>query len=78
MTIRLHDNQGRDWTVEGDWSGQVVGADFDGRGKILIWISRDDEDAHLELVESASLRKAIAALAESEADKLSQLEPGPY
>lgn len=48
MTIRLHDNQGRDWTVEGDWSAQVVGADFDGAGKILVWMTPADADAHLE------------------------------
>lgn len=48
MTIRLHDNQGRDWTVEGDWSAQVVGADFDGDGQILMWISPDDAEAHLK------------------------------
>ncbi len=48
MTIRLHDNQGRDWTVEGDWSAQVVGADFDGKGQILCWIAPDSADACLE------------------------------
>jgi hypothetical protein len=48
LTIRLHDNQGRDWTVEGDWRAHVVGADFDGRGQILVWISPDSNDAHLE------------------------------
>lgn len=50
MTISLHDNQGRDWTVEGDWQAQVVGAEFDGRGQILVWITPDSEDAHLEPV----------------------------
>lgn len=48
MTIRLHDNQGRDWTVEGDWQANVVGADFDGRGQILVWMRPASEDAHLE------------------------------
>lgn len=46
-TIRLHDNQGRDWTVEGDWSAQVIGADFDGRGQIMVWIRPDSGDARL-------------------------------
>lgn len=48
MTILLHDNQGRDWTVEGDWSAQVMGADFDGHGQILMWISPDNADAYLK------------------------------
>lgn len=50
MPIRLRDNQGRDWTVEGDWSARVVGADFDGRGQILVWISPDSADAYLESI----------------------------
>lgn len=50
MTIRLHDNQGRDWTVEGDWSAQVVGADFGGNGAILMWM-RPSGDGYLEPAE---------------------------
>lgn len=65
MTIRLHDNQGRDWTVEGDWSAQVVGADFDGRGQILMWI-KPDPDGYLapaprDLPPSPDYVEAIAA-----------------
>lgn len=47
MTIRLHDNQGKDWTVEGDWQANVIGADFDGRGQIMCWIRPISVDAGL-------------------------------
>jgi hypothetical protein len=62
MTIRLHDNQGRDWTVEGDWSAQVVGADFDGRGQILVWISPDSADAHLEPATPEAAKEHLSRL----------------
>lgn len=65
MTIRLHDNQGRDWTVEGDWSAQVVGADFDGRGQILVWISPDSADAHLEPAKPEVASEHLSRLIES-------------
>lgn len=50
MTIHLRDSQSRLWTVEGDWSAETVGADFDGRGQILAWIRPVSPDAHLEPV----------------------------
>lgn len=65
MTIRLHDNQDRDWTVEGDWSAQVVGADFDGRGQILVWISPDSADAHLEPAMPETAREHVSRVIES-------------
>lgn len=65
MTIRLHDNQGRDWTVEGDWQAQVVGADFDGAGQILVWIAPDSADAHLEPAKREVAQAHLQRLVES-------------
>lgn len=62
MTIHLRDNQGREWTVEGDWYAETVGADFDGRGQILAWLRPASPDAGLEPVEPDFAEEVIAEL----------------
>jgi hypothetical protein len=64
-TINLCDNQGRNWTVEGDWRAHAVGADFDGTGRILMWISPLSEDALLEPVIPIQTQKELDALIDS-------------
>lgn len=61
MTVSLRDSQGRNWTVEGDWHAEVVGADFDGRGKILAWFRPLSPGAHLEPVNEIDVLEEVAA-----------------
>lgn len=36
--IRLTDDKGQEVSVEGDWSGRLVGQDFTAGGQILVWL----------------------------------------
>lgn len=65
MTINLCDSQGRDWTVEGDWRAQVIGADFDGRGQILMWMRPASPEARLEPLVADSDQEAIEQMIEA-------------
>lgn len=39
MSIRIRDDKGQAVTVEGDWSGRLVGQDFTAGGQILVWLT---------------------------------------
>lgn len=63
MTVTLVDDKGRRATVEGDWTAQMLGADFGGAGQIMVWL-KPGADGWLEPVgNQAALDAAKSARA---------------
>lgn len=69
MGIRVRSPQGGMFKLEGNWTGETVGQDFGGRGRMLVWLSPDDAMARVEPDEAPMDHgEAIAAIAGNRQD----------
>lgn len=69
MGIRVRSPEGGMFKVVGSWTGEVVGQDFAGRGRMLVWLNPDDSMARVEPDEAPMTHgEAIAAIAAGRQD----------
>lgn len=69
MGIRVRSPQGGMFKVVGDWTGETIGQDYAGRGRLLIWLTPDNSMARVEPDEEPLTHgEAIAAIAAGRQD----------
>jgi hypothetical protein len=64
MGIRVRSPQGGMFKVVGNWTGETIGQDYAGRGRLLVWLEPDDAMARVEPDDAPMDHgEAIAAIA---------------
>lgn len=56
MGIRVRSPQGGMFKLVGNWSGETIGQDYAGRGRMLVWLEPDDAMARVEPEDAAPPR----------------------